>query len=174
LALTTKTKDGGKFNIINLYQFTADTVDDRERVWKVIREWVAKHSSERTILVEDLNYAGQGGRLGYALPLHKSLTTADKGLKDFCGASDGMLISPPGFTWTRGEQKAVLDHAVTWNMAISSPKVDYLGESHKRYDHGRTSVGFPAEDFLRRPTPTRDFTFLANKVDLIHFHSNVL
>ena len=32
LALTTKTKDGGKFNIINLYQFTADKVDDRERV----------------------------------------------------------------------------------------------------------------------------------------------
>ena len=32
LAMTTKTKDGGRFNIINLYQFTADKVDDRERV----------------------------------------------------------------------------------------------------------------------------------------------
>ena len=59
-------------------------------------------------------------------------------------------------------------------MAISSPKVDCLGESHKRYDHGRASFRLPAEDLLRRPTHARDFTFLADKIDVIHFHSNVL
>ena len=171
--MTTKTKDGGTFNIINLYQFTADKADDREQIWKIISDWISKHPSERTILVGDFNCSGQGDQWGYVLPLHKSLTSADKKLRDFCEASGGLLVSPPGHTWSRDGHKAVLDHAVTWNMTITSPKVDHPGESHKNYDHGRTSFGLPPEDFLRRSTPARDFAFLADKVDVIHFHSNL-
>ena len=172
--ISTKTKDGGKLNIINMYQFTAENIMEREELWKYVRDWVARRPLEKTILVGDLNCAGPGGREGYAHPLHSSLSAADKGLLDFCDSSDGTLTSPPGFTWARGNQRAVLDHAVSWNMVISSPKVEHLGEIHKRYDHDCVSFGLPAEDFLRRPIPTRDFTLTADKIDVVHFHSNVL
>ena len=173
LALTTKTKDGGVFNVINLYQFTADKTDEREQIWKIISDWISKHPNERTILIGDFNCSGQCDRWGYVLPLHKSLSSADEQLRDFCEKSGGQLTSPPRHTWSRDGHKAVLDHAVTWNMALTSPKVDHLGESHKNYDHGRTSFGLPPEDFLRRSTPARDFTFLSDKVDVIHFHTNL-
>ena len=41
LALTTKTKNGGERNIINMYQFTAEKTMEREQMWKIVRDWVA-------------------------------------------------------------------------------------------------------------------------------------
>ena len=45
LALTPQNKDGGELNIINLYQFTDEKVKEREQMWKIIRDWVAKMRS---------------------------------------------------------------------------------------------------------------------------------
>ena len=108
----------------------------------------------------------------YSLPLKMEASCP----ADFCDTTDGprTLTSPQGFTWIQGAQKAILDHDVAWNMAISSPKLEYLRKSHKRYDHGRISFRLPVEDFLKQLTPARDFTFLADKVNVIHFHSNLL
>jgi len=54
LALSTTTKNGGKFVIINLHQFTAANPAEQKGVWDIIAAWVLKHPNDEIILIGDL------------------------------------------------------------------------------------------------------------------------
>jgi len=60
LALSTTTKSGGKFVIINLYQFMAANPVEQQEVWDIITAWVLKHPNDKIILIGDLNSAPSG------------------------------------------------------------------------------------------------------------------
>jgi len=93
LALTTTTQHGGKFVIINLYQFTAANPVEQQEVWDIIAAWVLKHPNDKIILIGYLNSAPAGERTGYSLPLVVSLRQADARLRDFCQDTGGDLTS---------------------------------------------------------------------------------
>jgi len=80
LALSTTTKSGGKFTIINLYQFTAANPTARGEVWDIITKWILRHTKDKIILIGDLNSAPENGRSGYSLPLNVDIKKADRGL----------------------------------------------------------------------------------------------
>ena len=61
------TKSGGKFVIINLYQFTAANPAEQKEVWDIIAAWVQKHPNDQTILLSDYSSAPAGERTGYSL-----------------------------------------------------------------------------------------------------------
>jgi len=87
LALST----GGKFVIINLYQFTAVNPVEQQEVWDIIVVWVLKHPTDKIILVGNFNSAPAGERTGYSLPLSDSLRQADARLRNFCQDTGGDL-----------------------------------------------------------------------------------
>jgi len=62
ISITTKTKNGGKLHIINLYQHTANDGRQQEVIWELIRTWISRHPGERVILIGDLNGLIPGGK----------------------------------------------------------------------------------------------------------------
>jgi len=46
LALATSTKSGGRFVIINLYQFTAFNPAEQAEVWEILKQWILKHPED--------------------------------------------------------------------------------------------------------------------------------
>ena len=83
-------KSGGKFTIINLYQFTAVKPRERGEVWDVIKIWILTHSKDKVIHIGGFNSASAGGRTGYSLPLGDDIQNADDGLQDVCRGTDGV------------------------------------------------------------------------------------
>jgi len=175
LALETSTKSGGKFVIINLYQFTAADPTGQAEVWETLQRWILKHPEMQIILIGDLNCAPEGGRYGYSLPLSDSLRRADTGLATFCDEAGGTLVPATHHTWIRGAQRAALDNAITWNYHLSHPQVSSLKARHKEYDHGVLSFALPTEDFISTyKVPKRNFDIPGEKVDVVFFQKNLL
>jgi len=131
LALSTTTKSGGRFVIINLYQFTAANTAEQTEVWDIIAAWVLKHPNDKIILIGDFNSVPAGERTGCSLRLCK----AEDRLQDFCQDTGGDLVSSKCHSWHRGKQSASLDNAVTWNYHLSQPQVCSFEAKHKLYDH---------------------------------------
>jgi len=175
LAISTTTKSGGNFAIINLYQFTAANPVEQQEVWDIIAAWVLKHPNDKIILIGDLNSAPAGERTGYSLPLSDSLRQADARLQDFCQDTGGDLTSSRRHSWRRGKQSASLDNAVTWNHPLSQPQVCPFEAKHKRYDHGLLSFALSCEDFSTSfKVPKRSFDIPTDRVDVVFFQRNLL
>jgi len=113
LALSTANKSGGKFVIINLYQFMAANPAEQKEVWDSIVAWALKHPNDKIIPISDFNSAPADERTGYSLPLSDCLCQADARLLDFCQDTGGDLVSSRCHWWCRGKQSASLDNAVT-------------------------------------------------------------
>ena len=94
LALSTTTKSGGKFVIINLYQFTAANPVEQHEVWDIIAAWVLKHPNDKIILIGDLNSAPAGERTGYSLPLGNSLRQADADCRTSAKTREATSLTP--------------------------------------------------------------------------------
>jgi len=170
LALSTSTKSGGKFVIINLYQFTATNSVERDEVWDIIKIWILKHPNMKVILIGDFKCAPEGERKGYSLPLSDSIRKADKSLLDFCLETGGDLVPARHHSWIRGKQSAMLDNAITWNYHLSHPKISPFAARHKNYDHGVLSLALPAEDFIATyKVPKRNFHIPSDRVDVVFF-----
>jgi len=123
LALSTTTKSGGKFVIVNLYQFTAANPAKRDEVLDIIKAWILKYPDDRIIIIGDFNCAPAGGRTGYSLQLNDNVRKADDFLHDFCQGTGGALASSRHHSWSQGKQSTALDNAITWNYHLSHPKV---------------------------------------------------
>jgi len=173
LALTTTTKSGVKFVIINLYQFTAANPAEQKEVWGIFAAWVLKHPNDQIILIGDFNSVTVGERTGYSLPLCDN--KADDSLHDFCQDTGGDLVSFKCHSWHRGKQSASLDNAVTWNHHLSQPQVSPFEAKHKLYDHRVLSFALPAEDFVTTfKVPKRNFDIPTDRVDVVFFQRNLL
>ena len=136
LVLSNTTKSGGKFVVINLYQFTAANPAEQKEVWDIIAVWVLKHPNDKIVLIGYFNGAPAGERTRYSLPLSGSLCKADDRLQDFCQGTGFDLVSSKCYSWRWGKQSACLDNAVTWNYRLSQPQVCPFEAKHKLYDHG--------------------------------------
>ena len=168
LALTTTTKSGGKFVIINLYQFTAANPAEQKEVWDIFAAWVLKHPNDQIILIGDFKSATVGERTGYSLPL--SDNKADDSLHDFCQDTGGDLVSSKCHTRRRWKQNASLDNAVTWNYHLSQSQVCPFEAKHKRYDQGVLSFALPNEDFITTfKAPKQSFDIPTDRVDVVFF-----
>jgi len=175
LALSTTTKSGGKFTIINLYQFTAAKPAAREEVWDIIAKWIRRHSKDKVILIGDLNSAPVHGRQGYSLPLSGDIRKADEGLLDFCQGTTSTLVSVRDHSWKRGKQSAALDNAVTWNYHLAGAQVCHVVARHKQYDHGVLSIELPLADFATSyKVPKRNFDIPTDRVDVVFFQRSLL
>jgi len=175
LALSTTTKSGGKFVIINLYQFMAANPVEQQEVWDIIAAWVLKHTNDKIILIGHLNSAPAGEQTGYSLPLSNSLRQTDARLRDFCEDTGDDLTSSRCHSWRRGKQSASLDNAVTWNYPLSQPQICPFEAKHKRYDHGVLSFALPCEDFITSlKVPERSFDIPTDRVDVVFFQRNLL
>jgi len=51
LALSTTTKSGGKFVIINLFQFTGANLVEKQEIWDIIAAWVLKYTNDQNNLI---------------------------------------------------------------------------------------------------------------------------
>jgi len=174
LALTTTTKRGGKFVIINLYQFTAANPAEQKEVWDIFAAWVLKHPNDQIILIGDFKSATVGERTGYSLPL--SDNKADDSLHDFCQDTGGDLVSSKCHTWRRWKQNASLDNAVTWNHHLSQPQVSPFEAKHKLNDHRVLSFALPAEDLVTTfKVPKQNFDIPTDRYqrNLLQWHKNV-
>jgi len=169
LALSTITKRGGRFVIIHLYQFTAAHLAERDEVWDIIKAWILKHLNDRIILIGDFNCAPAGGRTGYSLP-PDNILKADDSLHDFCQGTGGALVSSKYHSWSRGNHRATLDNAITWNYHLSNPKVCSFASRHQSYDNGVLRFALPVEDFISTlKALKRNCNIPSDRVDVVFF-----
>ena len=173
IAVTTKTKNGGNLHIINLYKFTANDGGQQDVVWKLIHAWISRHPGERVILIVDMNGSILGGRHNYAHPMEKSLIQADDRLAKFCANSKGTISSPEEFQWKRGEKCAKLDHDISWNFYLTTPRAVFNNIAHQRFDHAILSFGLPTAEFARKPQPARRPLVPTDRVDTLFFHNHI-
>jgi len=87
--------------------------------------------------------------------MEKNLAEADDRLATLCADSKGTISSPTEFTWKRGGKRAKLDHGISWNFHLASPRAMFNDIAHQRFDHATLSFSLPAEEFSRKPQPAR-------------------
>jgi len=173
LSITTKTKNGGKLHIINLYQYTANEGGEQDEIWELIRIWNSRHPGERVILIGDLNGSIPGGRHNFKHPMEKNLADADARLQRFYAKAKGTIWTPKEYTWKRGDKRAKLDHGICWNLPLTEPRSIFNLNPHQRYDHSVISFGLPAEEFARKPQPSRRPLAPTDKIDAVFFQNHI-
>ena len=101
-------------------------------VWGLINAWISRHPGERVILIGDMNGSMSGGQHNYAHPIEKNLAEADDRLAKFRVFADskGSISSPAEYTWKRGEKHAKLDHGISWNFHLASPRAVFNDIAH--------------------------------------------
>jgi len=135
--------------------------------------WISRHPGERVILPKDMNGTFPGGRHNYAHPMEKSLDEADDRLARFCANSKGTISSPVEFTWKRGEKRAKIDHGVSWNFPLATPRAVFNNTAHQRIDHAILSFGLPTEEFARKPQPANRSLAPTDRLDAVFFHNHI-
>jgi len=120
-----------------------------------------------------MNGSVPGGQHNYAHPMEKSLGEADDRLAKFCANSKGTISSPVEFTWKRGEKRAKIDHSISWNFPLATPRAAFNDTAHQWFDHAIFSFGLPTEEFARKPQPARRSLALTDRVDAVLFHSHI-
>jgi len=173
VAITTKTKNGGKLHVINLYQSTVNDEGQQDVIWGLINSWISRHPGERVILIGDMNGSIPGGLHNYAHPMEKNLVEADVRLAKFCADSKGTLSSPTEHTWKRGDKCAKLDHVISWNFHLASPRAVSNDVAHQRFDHAILSFSLPAEEFSKKPQPARRQLAPTDRIDAVFFQNHL-
>ena len=171
VSITTKTRIGGNLHIINLYQFTANDGGQQDVVWRLINSWpgISRHPGERVILIGDMNGSFLGGRHNYAHPMEKNLVEADVRLAKFCADSKGTISSPTEHSWKRGDKRAKLDHGISWNFHLASPRAVFNDIAHQRFDHAILSFSLPAEESSKKLQPARKQLAPTDIIDAVFF-----
>ena len=142
-------------------------------VWKLINAWISRHPGERVILIGDMNGFIPGGRHNHTHPMEKSLAEADDRLAKFCAKSKGTTSSPANLTWKRGEKQAKLNHGISWNFPLTSPRAVSNDTAHQKFDNTIISFGLPAEEFSRKPQPARKPLAQTDRVDAVFFQTHI-
>jgi len=142
-------------------------------VWKLINAWISRHPGERVILIGDMNGFIPGGRHNHTHPMEKSLAEADDRLAKFCAKSKGTTSSPANLTWKRGEKQAKLNHGISWNFPLTSPRAVSNDTAHQKFDNTIISFGLPAEEFSRKPQPARKPLAQTDRVDAVFFQNHI-
>jgi len=109
----------------------------------------------------------------YAHPMEKNLVEADVRLAKFCADSKGTLSSPTKHTWKRGDKCAKLDHGISWNFHLASPKAVFNDVAHQRFDHAILSFSLPAEEFSKKPQPARRQLAPTDRIDAVFFQNHL-
>jgi hypothetical protein len=172
LCIKAKLSSGMEIFVINIYQFTAGAEEKQKILWEVLIGWVKRRGGSRILLIGDFNSTlldpgtlqgrecgcrGDCGcnRIGYTLPLTRSIQRADKRLLEFVTDSKGTILSPLTHTWKRAEKGAILDHAVLWGIdSDTAPTVRWSKTVGKKYDHGQILLHID-NTLLPTPTPHR-------------------
>jgi len=77
--------------------------------------------------------------------------------------------SPTEYTWKRGEKRAKLDHDISWNFHLASPRAAFNDIAHQRFDNATLSFSLPAQEFSKKPQPARKPLAPTNFVGAIGF-----
>jgi len=83
--------------------------------------------------------------------MEKDLAQADDRLAKFFADSKGTISSPTEYTWKRGGKRAKLDHGISWNFHLASPRAVFNDIAHQRFDHATLSFGLPPEEVSKKP-----------------------
>jgi len=158
---------------INLYQFTANDRGQQDVVWGLINSWISRHPGERVILIGDMDGSTLGGRHNYAHPMEKNLVEADVRLAKFCADSMGTISSPTEHTWKQGDKRAKLDHGISWNLHLASPRAVFNDVVHQRFDHAILSFSLTAEEFSKKPQPARKQLAPTDRIDAVFFQNHL-
>jgi len=142
-------------------------------VWGLINAWICRHPGERVILIGDMNGSIPGGGHNYAHPNEKNLAEADDRLAKFCADSKGTISSPTEYTWKRGEKRAKLDHGISWNFHLASPRAVFNDIAHQRFDHATLSFSLPAEEFSKKPQPARKPLAPTDRIHAVFFQNHI-
>jgi len=67
----------------------------------------------------------------------------------------------------QGEKSAKLDHGISWNFPLVSPKAIFNNAAHQWFDHAVLSFGLPVEEFATKPQPARKPLAPTDRIDAV-------
>jgi len=73
------------------------------------------------------------------------------------------------YTWKRGERRTKLDHGISCNIPVASPKAKF----NTSFDHSILSFGLHPEEFARKLQPARRSLALTDRMDAVFFQNHV-
>jgi len=87
--------------------------------------------------------------------------------------SKGTISSPTEHTWKRGEKRAKLDHGISWNFHLASPRAVSNDTAHQRFDHAILSFSLPAEDSSKKLQPARKQLAPTDRINAVFFQNHL-
>jgi len=135
--------------------------------------WISRHPVESVILIGDMNGSIPGGGHNYAHPMEKNLVEVNVRLAKFCSDPKGTISSPTEHTWKQGDKCAKLDHGISWNFHLASPRTVFNDVVHQRFDHAILSFSLPADAFSKKPPPARRQLALTDRIDAVFFQNHL-
>jgi len=105
--------------------------------------------------------------------MEKNLVEADVRLAKLCADSKGTISTPTEHTWKRGEKRAKLDHGISWNFHLASPRAVFNDIAHQRFDHAILSFSLPADFFSKKLQPASKQLAPTGRIDAVFFKNHL-